>query len=266
MKPEIDYKTINRESWNNRTDVHFDSDFYDNKSFLEGRNSLNEIELALLGNVQGKKILHLQCHFGQDSISLSRMGATVTGVDLSDRGIERARELAQKAGEDVTFICCDIYDLPQHLEQQFDLVFTSYGVIGWLPDMDRWAGLIKHFLKPTGRLVMAEFHPVVWMYDDDFTKIKFSYFKDEAIVESEAGTYADTEAPIEQQYVCWNHGMSEVVTALLQQGFALKQLQEFDYSPYNCFNNTVEIAPNKYQIKGFEGKMPMVYALELECR
>lgn len=132
-----DYLDINREGWNARTELHFNSEFYDNKSFLEGRNSLNSIEMDLLGDVSGKKILHLQCHFGQDTISLSRMGAKCTGVDLSDKAIEKARELAAETGEDVHFICSDVYGLDKVLDEYFDIVFTSYGTIGWLPDMDR---------------------------------------------------------------------------------------------------------------------------------
>src|SRR5688572_1276513 len=113
MSSEQDYLAVNRNSWNKRTDFHFNSEFYDVEGFLKGKSSLNDIELQLLGDVKGKSILHLQCHFGQDSISLNRLGASVTGVDLSDKAIERAGELAKKAGSDARFICCDLYDLPK---------------------------------------------------------------------------------------------------------------------------------------------------------
>jgi len=261
MKDKIDYKEINKALWNNKTDVHIESEFYDNETFINGRNSLNSIELELLGDIKGKSVLHLQCHFGQDTISLNRLGANVTGIDLSDKAIERAKELAIKTNSNVKFICCDIYDLPNHLDEQFDIVFTSYGVIGWLPDLDKWAKIISHFLKPDGKFVFAEFHPVVWMFDDNFTKIDYNYFKDNPIVEIEKGTYADLNAPLVQESVSWNHSISKVITSLLQNGLKLISMNEFDYSPYNCFSNTVEYEPQKFRIKHLGNKIPMTYSI-----
>lgn len=261
MKTDIDYITINKQSWNKRTEAHLGSDFYDVAGFLKGNTSLNSIELKLLGDIKGKSILHLQCHFGQDTISLQRLGAIVTGIDLSDQSIARANELASKAGITPTFICCDVYDLPNHLNQQFDIVFTSYGTIGWLPDLDKWASIVYQFLKPNGKFIIAEFHPVVWMFDDDFKNIGYHYFNTGAIVETESGTYANREAPIEQEYVMWNHGMSEVINSLIKNGLEINSLDEFDYSPYNCFRETVEFEPKKFRIKHLENKIPMVFAI-----
>ncbi len=163
MKDPVDYIAKNKTSWNDKTDHHYNSAFYDVDGFLKGKNSLNEIELKLLGDVSGKTILHLQCHFGMDSISLARMRAVVTGVDLSDKAIGKANELAQQTNAAATFVCCDIYDLPNHLNKQFDIVFTSYGTIGWLPDIDKWAAIVSTYLKPGGKFIFADFHPVVWM-------------------------------------------------------------------------------------------------------
>ena len=154
---EQNYIDINRQSWNNRVDSHYDSDFYDVKGFIEGKTSINNEEMVLLGDVNGKSILHLQCHFGQDTLSLARLGANVTGVDLSDKAIDRANELSNEIGVDARFICCDIYDLPLHLDEQFDIVFTSYGTIGWFPDLDKWAGLISRYLKHSGKFVFIDF-------------------------------------------------------------------------------------------------------------
>lgn len=261
MNSEQNYIEINRQSWNTKTEVHLQSEFYDLEGFMNGKTSLNEIELNLLGNINGKTILHLQCHFGQDTISLSRLGATVTGVDLSDKAIESAKQIAAKTGSNATFICCDMYDLPNHLDQQFDIVFTSYGTIGWLPDLDKWAKIVSRFLKPNGQFVFVEFHPVVWMFDDNFDKIGYRYFNSGAIIETESGTYADKNAPITQEYVMWNHGLSEVINSLLNNGLQLQQLNEYDYSPYNCFNKTIEFEPKKYRIEHLEDKIPMVYAV-----
>lgn len=261
MNSEQNYIEINRQSWNTKTEVHLQSEFYDLEGFMNGKTSLNEIELNLLGNINGKTILHLQCHFGQDTISLSRLGATVIGVDLSDKAIESAKQIAAKTDSNATFICCDMYDLPNHLDQQFDIVFTSYGTIGWLPDLDKWAKIVSRFLKPNGQFVFVEFHPVVWMFDDNFDKIGYRYFNSGAIIETESGTYADKNAPITQEYVMWNHGLSEVINSLLNNGLQLQQLNEYDYSPYNCFNKTIEFEPKKYRIEHLEDKIPMVYAV-----
>lgn len=261
MDSTLDYFEKNRQSWNNRVEAHLKSDFYDVEGFLKGNSSLKSIEIGLLGDISGKKILHLQCHFGQDSISLARMGAQVTGVDLSDASVAAAESLAAAAGEEVRFICCDIYALPAYLEEDFDIVFTSYGVIGWLPDLGQWAGVISRFLKPGGTFVFVEFHPVVWMFDDDFREVGYRYFNSGALIESENGTYADRDAPITQEYVCWNHGIGEVVNSLLQHNLIIKDLAEYDYSPYNCFRHTVEFELDKFRISHLGDRIPMVFSI-----
>jgi 2-polyprenyl-3-methyl-5-hydroxy-6-metoxy-1,4-benzoquinol methylase len=258
---ENNYIEINKKSWNNRVDTHVSSDFYDMENFLKGKNSLKSIELGLLGDLRDKKVLHLQCHFGQDSISMARMGAEVVGVDLSDKAIDKATEIASTMNVDAKFIQSDIYDLKNHLDEQFDIVFTSYGTIGWLPDMNRWADIVSHFLKPGGKFVFVEFHPVVWMFDDAFEKVAYNYFNVEAIIEDESGTYADRSAEIQQTYMMWNHDLGEVLTALISQGLELKQFQEFDYSPYNCFQGTEKIDEDHYIIKHLGNRIPLVYAL-----
>ncbi|MBS1925882.1 MAG: class I SAM-dependent methyltransferase, partial [Bacteroidetes bacterium] len=161
----------------------------------------------------------------------------------------------------VEFICCDLYALPANLNKQFDVVFTSYGTIGWLPNLDKWAAVISKFLKPGGQFVFVEFHPVVWMFDDDFEKIGYRYFNSGAIVETENGTYADRSANIEQQSVTWNHSISEVLNSLIRNGLEINAFDEFDYSPYNCFKHTVEFEPGKYRIKHLDNKIPMLFSL-----
>ena len=262
MISEKNYIDINRESWNQRTEVHLKSEFYDLEGFINGKSSLNPIELNLLGDIAGKSILHLQCHFGQDTISLSRLGAEVTGVDFSDKAIESAKKIAVKTSSSAKFICCDIYDLPEHLYEKFDIVFTSYGTIGWLPDMDKWAKIVSNYLKPNGTFVFVEFHPVVWMFDNHFEKIAYNYFKSDAIIETQNGTYADQNANITITDVSWNHGLSEVINRLISNGLEILHFEEFDYSPYNCFHNMIAIAPNKYQIQDLGNKIPMVYVLK----
>lgn len=255
------YLEVNKDSWNNRVDTHLSSEFYDMEGFLAGKNSLKEIEIPLLGDLHGKKVLHLQCHFGQDSLSMARMGAQVTGVDLSDKAIDSARQINDQMGLNARFVCSDIYSLKEHLDDRFDIVFTSYGTIGWLPDIDRWADIVKHFLKPGGKFVMADFHPVVWMMNDDLTEVKYRYFNDQAIVEDMNGTYTDPDADLEGKEVSWNHAMSEIIASLLNQNLHLEHFAEYDYSPYDCFTNIIEVGPSRYRFKHLEDKLPIVYSL-----
>lgn len=257
------YIDINKKTWNDRTGFHVNSEFYNQEAFLSGKNSLNEIELNLIGDLTGKRVLHLQCHFGQDTLSLARMGASVCGVDFSDAAIEIAKQTAVQLKLDAQFICCDLYELPQHLHEQFDIVFTSYGTIGWLPDITKWAQIVSQFLKPGAKFIFAEFHPIIWMYDDALTKITYSYFNAEPIIENENGTYANKDAEIQTKCISWNHGLGEVIQALLNQGLQLNDFQEYNYSPYLVFPDMEEIASRKFQIKQFGNKIPLVYSLKM---
>jgi len=258
------YLEINRESWNRRTAAHLGSDFYDVPGFVKGRSSLKPIEHGLLGDFKGKSVLHLQCHFGQDSISMARLGAKVTGVDLSDNAIENAERLAKETNthNDTQFICCDIYDLPNHLDAKFDIVFSSYGTIGWLPDLDEWAKVISKYLKPGGEFIFVEFHPVVWMFNNSFSKIEYSYFKAEAIMETETSTYGDKETEMITENVTWNHSLGEVINSLINNNLLINSFAEYDYSPYDCFNETEEFEPGKFRIKHLKNMIPIVFSLK----
>jgi 2-polyprenyl-3-methyl-5-hydroxy-6-metoxy-1,4-benzoquinol methylase len=256
----------NKKLWNQRTVIHKDSSFYDVASFLKGKSSLTQIELTELGDVKGKKILHLQCHFGMDSLSLARMGADVTGIDLSDTAIEEARKLNDQLSLSAKFICCNVYDLTAHLNEQFDIVFTSYGVIGWLPDLTKWAEIISHFLKPGGFFYMAEFHPVVWMLDEDFKEVKYYYHNHETIIIDSEGTYTDRNAAIHAKEYSWNHSISEVLNALLNQKLQMECFNEYSYSPHPCFKNIVKGNDGNWRVKGLEDKIPMVYSLKMTKR
>jgi 2-polyprenyl-3-methyl-5-hydroxy-6-metoxy-1,4-benzoquinol methylase len=256
------YFEANKELWNKRTAVHKDSSFYDLAGFKAGKNVLTPIELNEVGSVQGKKMLHLQCHFGMDSLNWARLGAEVTGIDLSDEAINEAKKLNDELGLNAKFICCNIYDLEEHLDEKFDIVFTSYGVVGWLPDLDKWAALISYYLKPGAVFYMAEFHPVVWMFDEEFTHIKYFYDNRELIVTDSEGTYTDRNADIKAKEYSWNHSISEVLNALIKQGLQIRQFNEFMYSPYPCFNNTIQGKDGNWHIKGMEEKIPMVYSVK----
>ncbi|MEJ8801628.1 class I SAM-dependent methyltransferase [Pontibacter sp. H249] len=257
------YFEANRSLWNQKTPVHLSSDFYNMPAFLAGQSSLNRIELSELGGVAGKSMLHLQCHFGQDSLSWARLGAKVTGIDISDEAIEQAKALNAQLNLDATFVRSNLYNLKENLQGQFDVVFTSYGTIGWLPDLEKWAAIIDHFLKPGGTFYIAEFHPVLWMFDDNFGKIIYPYHNThEPIITETEGTYADKNAPIKHIEYGWNHGLGEVVTALTSRGIYLEFLHEFPYSPYNCFANMVQGEDGFWRIRGYENMLPMVYSIK----
>jgi 2-polyprenyl-3-methyl-5-hydroxy-6-metoxy-1,4-benzoquinol methylase len=261
MKEGVSYEAINRNTWNQKTKVHIDSAFYDMPSFLGGKSTLNSIELELLGDINGKSILHLQCHFGQDSISLSQLGAQVTGVDFSEAAIDKARELAKQLKTNAAFILSSVYDLPKHHAQKYDMVYTSYGVLGWLPDMQKWAEVVSHFLKPGGQLVLVEFHPTVWMFDNDFEKVEYSYFNVAAIEETEKGSYTNRNVDLVTTTITWNHNLSEVISTLLDNGLTITHFNEYNYSPYNCLVGMEEFEKGKFRIQKFGNKLPLVYAL-----
>jgi SAM-dependent methyltransferase len=256
-----DYQSNNRDAWNKRVAAHLESDFYDLEGWKAGKTSLNDIELELLGDVRGKSILHLQCHFGQDTISLARIGADVVGIDLSDESIAAARKLNDELRLNAKFVESDVLELNGKLDRQFDMVFTSYGTIGWLPDLNQWAKVIAHHLKPGGKLIFVEFHPVVWMFDDAFEKIEYRYFNDEPIIETNTGTYTGKDETFEKTEVSWNHGLAEVFRALENNGLILRSFDEFDYSPYNCFAGMKQVAERKFIIEKHGNKLPLVYSL-----
>ena len=155
-----------------------------------------------------------------------------------------------------------MYDLKQHLDKKFDIVFTSYGTIGWLPDLDAWAAIVSHFLKPGGTFYIADFHPALWMMDDNFEHVKFSYFNAEVITDEISGTYSDRNAPIKSTEHGWNHPFSEIISSLLKYNLQIVLFNEFSYSPYNCFNNLEQGADGMWRIKGMDEKMPMMYSIK----
>lgn len=259
-----EYLAVNKKLWDDKTEVHYQSEFYDVNSFVEGRNSLNSIEIELFGNIEGKKILHLQCHFGQDTISLARLGAITTGVDLSGKSIEKANELNKLCGTNVQFIQSDINSAHKVLDEKFDMVFTSYGTVGWHPDVNIWAQTVERFLKPGGKFIIVDFHPVLWIFDDSFKKIVHNYSDPNPIIEEYSGTYTNRDANITCKSYCWNHGMASIVDSLIKQGLSVTDFREYFYSPYNCFQNTVEIEEGKFQIEGLENKIPMLYSVVAE--
>lgn len=264
------YFESNKDGWNKRTAVHKESAFYNVADFKKGQSSLNTIELEEVGNVKGKSLLHLQCHFGMDTMSWEREGAIVTGVDISDEAIKLANEIKDELKLNATFICANVYDLanaskvpPQEgFREAFDIIFTSYGTIGWLPDLKPWAKMIAEKLKPGGFFYIADFHPTLWMLDDAMEKLTYSYFNDAVIVTEQEGTYTDRTAPIKYTEYGWNHPFAEIFEALITAGLQIEFLHEFSYSPYNCFANTEQGKDGMWRFKGMDDKFPMMYSIK----
>lgn len=256
----INYLEINKEAWNNRVDIHVQSKLYNLDALLNGELSLPSLDVKLLGNIQGKKVLHLQCHFGMDTISLARLGAEVTGVDFSEKAIQKAEELSQKLQINTNFICSDIYSLPEVIHEQFDVIYTSYGVISWLPDLDKWGKIISLLLKPSGKFIMVEFHPVLWMFDETFQNIRYSYSRKEPYVMKES-TYTENGSELKNKVVTWNYGLSEPINGLTKNGLFIEEIKEYYYSPFNLFASMIGVGKDKFQLIGQEDKIPLTYSL-----
>ncbi|MDH7445023.1 class I SAM-dependent methyltransferase [Aquimarina sp. 2201CG14-23] len=257
------YFDTNAATWNEKVQIHASSKFYDLETFKKGITSLKQYELEALGDVSGKSLLHLQCHFGQDTLSWSRMGARCTGVDLSEKGIELAKELNAELKLNAEFVCCNVLDTSDHVKDQFDIVFTSYGVIGWLPDLKPWARMIAERLKPGGTFYMIEFHPIAWMFDylEDKPILKYGYHQKEVIYEEYQGTYANTNANMISKEYGWNHGLGEVISSLSEAGLTIEYLKEYDASPYDIFPGLIK---NKNGMFESSDKLfPLLFAIKV---
>ncbi len=258
-----DYFEVNRDTWNQKVAIHAQSDFYNMDGFLAGETSLNTYELQALGDVSGKSLLHLQCHFGQDTLSFSRMGARCTGVDLSDEGIVLAQKLANDLQLDATFVRCNVLETSDHVKEHFDIVYTSYGTIGWLPDLKPWGKMIAERLRSGGVFYMVEFHPLVWMFDYTAGKavLRYGYHQKEVIYEEYEGTYADSDSSMMSKEYGWNHGLGAVVSALTEQGLIVEFLREHDESPYDVLPDLIKNENGLYVTK--DRLYPLLFELKV---
>lgn len=262
------YREVNRAAWNEWAGIHVGSKFYDVEGFKAGRTSLNSFEMVEVGEVSGKSLLHLQCHFGMDTLSWARLGARVTGVDFSDRAIETAQSLAKELDLEAEFVCSDIYELPEVLSGQFDIVYTSSGVLAWLPDLRRWGQVIAHFLRPGGFFYIAEFHPFAQVFDDSKQatdlKLGYPYFHaDEPTLFKVEGTYAEAEARGVQEWVYeWTHTLGEIVTALAGAGLRIEFLHEFPFSGYAMLPPFMEQGSDGlFRLKERESALPLMFSI-----
>lgn len=259
-----EYFDVNKETWNKKVAIHSKSEFYDIEGFLKGKSTLNSYELTELGDVKGKSLLHLQCHFGLDTLSFSRLGAKCTGIDFSNEGIAQAQLLNSKLNLDAVFIESNVYDVAGNVKGEFDIVFTSYGVIGWLPDLTKWAEVIASKLKKGGVFYMAEFHPIAWMFSylESPPKMIYNYLNKEVIYEEYSGTYTNNDADIVSKEYGWNHGLGEVISALISAGLNIEFLHEFEKSPYNSFPDMDKTKDGMFVLKENQRLFPLIYSIK----
>ena len=253
----------NRNHWDERTPAHAASDFYDVEGFRKGRTTLTDIERREVGDVSGKTLLHLQCHFGLDTMSWSRLGAKATGVDFSETAIDLARALNEELTLGVRFIASDIYDLPGVLEEQFDIVFTSYGVLNWLPDLAGWAEVASNHLKPAGVFYIVEFHPFAAVFEasetGDIAPVH-RYFHDELFSEGRQLGYAGTETPETPSYE-WQHSLSDIVCALIDAGLKIEFLHEFPFTLYQAHPLMERGNDGWWRLPGHNESVPQMFSI-----
>jgi SAM-dependent methyltransferase len=251
-----DWRRANRANWDERVAVHLKA--YDLAPLRAGSDRLNAIEEAELGPVEGLRILHLQCHFGRDSLMLAQRGAEVVGLDFSPPAIAAARELAAELGlsERARFVEADLYDAKAAIPEPggFDLVFVTWGAINWLPDIRRWAEIVAWFLKPGGALYLAESHPAALVLDDAALRHDgmpgwyAPYFHSEPLALDDPRDYIDETARLRNARTYqWIHPLGETVTALLAAGLTLRWLHEHDAVPWRMFEILVEDASGMYR-------------------
>jgi SAM-dependent methyltransferase len=262
-----DFLTVNRERWDELVPLHARSEFYDLEGFKAGRISLMPLERKEMGDVAGRSLLHLQCHFGLDTLSWARLGARATGVDFSQPAIELARSLSAELGIEARFVCSDLYALPDALDGQFDIVFTSYGVLTWLPDLRGWARVVAHFLRPGGTFYMAEIHPFASVFYDgaDATDLQvfYPYFHSPEPMRFEAqGSYATGDGETEHRVTYeWAHGLADVITSLIRAGLRIEFLHEFPFASYRMFPFLEQDDQGRWWLPERKELIPMTFSL-----
>jgi SAM-dependent methyltransferase len=261
-----DYLRVNRDTWDAWADRHVTSAFYDVEAFKAGRDSL-EPEDVELGDVAGRSLLHLQCHFGKDTLSWARRGARVTGVDFSERAIGHARALASELGLPATFVCSTVDDAPQAVDGTFDIVYTSRGVLGWLPDLERWGRVVAHFLRPGGTFFIHEHHPFMDVFDDEVPEpalaVRFPYFGGGDPQRFEyAGSYAVDDQDLRSVEYWWPHSLADVFGALLAAGLRIESFHEHDELFFKFWPWMAEAGEGRWRLPDQLPRLPLAYTLK----
>ncbi|MWA02541.1 methyltransferase domain-containing protein [Actinomadura sp. LD22] len=258
----MDYRALNRALWDERVAIHVASDFYDVAGFRAGGTALRDFEIAEVGDVAGRRLVHLQCHFGLDTLSWARLGARVTGLDFSGPAVAAAREIAAGCGLDARFVQADVYDAAAALGETYEIVYTGIGALVWLPDVDRWARVAAGLLEPGGFLYLSEFHPFGDVLDDaDGSTVAYDYFDASPQVWDEPGTYTDGgQNTRNTRSVTFQHGLGKVVTALAAAGLRLDFLHEHDHTYFQRFA-ALERHGTVYRLPEGRPRVPLMYSL-----
>jgi SAM-dependent methyltransferase len=256
----------NQRNWDERVPIHLASRFYDVEAWLSNRPGPRRREIDALGNVTGLDLVHLQCHFGKDTLAWADAGAQVTGLDFSAEAIRAAEDLAARAGLDdrSTFVCANIYDAAGVLAPRtFDIVYVSLGALGWLPSIGRWADQVAALARPGGRLYLHEAHPLAWSLADDTPTFTYTYFEEhEPYADDSDQTYTDAVRPLTNTRTYeWNHSIGEVVMALIKRGMRIDLLVEHDWSVHQRFPWLVESSPGHWTAVGGQPRLPLTYTL-----
>ena len=269
--PLDEYREANRDNWDDRVPIHVASNDYGVAAFKNDEDYVSPVvrfDAPLLGDVNGKSLLHLQCHFGLDTLSWARLGAAVTGIDFSPKAIEAARQLNADTSLSGRFVESELYDSPSALDEQFDIVYTSIGAICWVPEVRRWAEVVAHFLKPGGIFYIREMHPVLWSMDyerkDGLKCLKFPYFeKAEPMRWDDSQTYTDGETPLGHTVTYeWNHSMGEIITSLIDAGLRIEYLKEYPYTSGALGLPGVERGEDgMWRFPGSNDSFPMMYSI-----
>lgn len=254
----------NRLAWDERVPIHLPSTLYDVEGFLAGGSKLRPFERDELGPVAGRSMVHLQCHFGLDTLSWAREGARVTGLDFSEPAIIAARDLAAKAGLDARFVIGDVLDAATTLEERFDIVYTGLGALCWIDDLERWASQVRDLLVPGGTLYLVEFHPFTDVFADDRLEVAAPYFDDGRPYRDESsGTYTDRHAGTTHNVTySWTHPISEVIGRLLDAGLHLDRFEEHDFTLFQRFPSlTPDAGTDHFRFPPDHPRLPLMYSL-----
>lgn len=255
------FTEMNRRAWDIRTKLHVGSEFYDVMGFKQGESTLKPPELQLVGDVKGKRLLHLQCHMGLDSLSWARMGAEVTGVDFSPKAIEIARKLSHELSLNAEFLEADVLDMDDLFDKGFDIVVSTYGVLYWLSDLQIWSKNVWQSLVPGGRFVLVEFHPILDVFHEGYVTGNAAYFPQSAMKPKMArGSYTDPEAAVTYEQVRWQHDIGRVVTVLAEEGLHIDKLVEYPYCSYPLFDGLEEQPDGMWRPQDY-GRIPYMYGL-----
>jgi ubiquinone/menaquinone biosynthesis C-methylase UbiE len=259
------YLKQNKAHWNEITPINARSSEYDVDGFKTGKCTLLPTEVKEVGDVRGKSLLHLMCHFGMDTMSWARRGAKATGVDFSDEAIKLARRLSKETGVKADFIESDVYALPDILKDKFDIVYTSYGVIPWLPDLTRWAQMISAYLKPGGFFYIIEQHPFMTVFDNSKNVTGFSvthsYFPAPGPIKCEdVESYAEPNTALSNSHFEWTHPLSEIVNSLIQAGLEIEFLHEFTDGFWQQFPFMKQNKKGTWRLNG--DTLPLVFSLK----